>query len=696
MSDLILPSASVAFACVISLLVLASHPRELQSWLFFAGMVALGVLVALDALSLRTQDFDAFIRLHGAAGVARSVAVGLWFAFSLRYARGIETPRSQKWTAVHAGIAVLPFGLSFLAAATPKITAATDHASAIVSYGAAGVSANVALVIATVLVLMNVEATFRASVGTTRWRVKFVALGVAIVFGAQLYSRSQALLFSSKAVNLAAVEASAFLLGSLLFAFAWFRGGFGALQVYPPQSSMVHSATLFVVGGYLFIVGILAQFISFFGDATNFQTQAFLILIGIVCIGVLLLSDRLRLRVQHAFRHYFGRSYYDFRKVWTLSSERLSNQVDPSSLCTAAARLIAETFNTLSVRVWLLDESRERLTLGASTAPSADEPTLAALRITAADLKALHPNDAAFNLEVARGPLADALRHASTAQFRHGGDRLAVPLSGNGRILGLAVLTDRVNGIAYSPEEADLLRCVGAQLSAALLTQRVSAELMQAKELEAFQTMSAFFVHDLKNTVSTLNLMLQNLPIHFDNPEFRKDALRGIGNTVERVNHLIARLSALRRKVELHPVQTSLPELVRKTLTQLHGLPGVTLTADFAEVSSVFVDPEHFSSVISNLLLNARDATVQNPEIHVQVREAAGRVSVSVRDNGCGMTREFITSSLFRPFNSTKSKGLGIGMFQCKVLVEAHRGTLEVDSTPGKGTTVTVFLPAGS
>ena len=185
-----------------------------------------------------------------------------------------------------------------------------------------------------------------------------------------------------------------------------------------------------------------------------------------------------------------------------------------------------------------------------------------------------------------------------------------------------------------------------------------------------------------------------NLPVHFDNPEFRKDALRGIGNTVDRVNHLIARLSALRKKVQLQPVETNLPDLAQRTIAQLNGLAGTALTTDFAPASRVLVDPEHFSSVISNLLLNARDAAPNDAAVHLQVREDAGRVLLSVTDNGCGMSSDFIANSLFRPFNSTKSKGLGIGMFQCKVIVEAHRGTLEVSSTVGKGTTISVSLPA--
>ena len=81
---------------------------------------------------------------------------------------------------------------------------------------------------------------------------------------------------------------------------------------------------------------------------------------------------------------------------------------------------------------------------------------------------------------------------------------------------------------------------------------------MLAKEMEAFQTMSAFFVHDLKNAASGLNLMLQNLPVHFDDPAFREDALRGISKTVAHINDLISRLSVLRHELTIRAVDCDL------------------------------------------------------------------------------------------------------------------------------------------
>jgi len=105
------------------------------------------------------------------------------------------------------------------------------------------------------------------------------------------------------------------------------------------------------------------------------------------------------------------------------------------------------------------------------------------------------------------------------------------------------------------------------------------------------------------------------------------------------------------------------------------------------------LDRDQFRSVITNLLLNACDALGQRGEIRIETSQSDSWAILSVVDNGCGMSPAFIKASLFRPFQTTKKKGLGIGMFQSKMIVEAHRGKIQVDSEPGAGTTIRVMLP---
>ena len=285
------------------------------------------------------------------------------------------------------------------------------------------------------------------------------------------------------------------------------------------------------------------------------------------------------------------------------------------------------------------------------------------------------------------------LRDAIPIQFEHGGHRLALPLAAGDRLLGLAILADRVNGVPYTVEDRELLKCIGDQLAAGLLNLQLREELTQAREMEAFQAVSAFFVHDMKNVASSLNLMLENLPVHFDDPEFREDALRAIGSSADRINHLIERLGALRQKPELEKAECNLNDIVRAAIHALNGSLEPPVVEELEDIPPVYVDREQMESVVTNLVINGGEAA--GPEgsvrVHTECRDDA--ILLTVADDGCGMTPEFVRKSLFRPFESTKKKGLGIGMFQTKMIIEAHRGKIQVESEPGKGTTIRVSLP---
>ena len=256
-------------------------------------------------------------------------------------------------------------------------------------------------------------------------------------------------------------------------------------------------------------------------------------------------------------------------------------------------------------------------------------------------------------------------------------------------------LGDRVGGAPFLEQDFDLLKCVGDQVAASLRNAELSQKLLQAREHEAFQTMSTFFVHDLKNTASTLNLMLQNLPVHFDDPAFREDALRGVAKTVAHINDLIGRLSALRHGLEIRPAATDLNEVVAKALAGWGKAAEVDLVTELAPLPKVLLDQEQMLKVVTNLVLNATEAVPKNGRVRIDTSQINGWAALTVADNGCGMSAEFVRRSLFRPFQTTKKRGFGIGMFQSKMIVEAHRGRIEVESEPGKGTTFRVLLPLG-
>jgi putative PEP-CTERM system histidine kinase len=285
------------------------------------------------------------------------------------------------------------------------------------------------------------------------------------------------------------------------------------------------------------------------------------------------------------------------------------------------------------------------------------------------------------------------LRQCHPDEFRKGSGRVCVPMVVGDEMLGFIILGDRVGGAPFAWQDFDLLKCIGDQTAAGLLNTRLSQKLLQSKELEAFQTMSAFFVHDMKNTANTLNLMLQNLPVHFDDPAFRADALRGVSKTVAHINRLISRLGSIRHELQIKPVEADLNEMVAKALSGWEEVAGINLNKDLQPLPKLMFDQEQMLKVTTNLIFNAREAVSQSGHVEIKTSQSNGWAVLTVSDDGCGMSPEFVSRSLFRPFQTTKKNGLGIGMFQSKMIVEAHKGRIEVESEPGKGATFRVLLP---
>ena len=541
--------AAAASSTALALSVIFRKQRSVARWCFAAGMLVFALESVFGEMwdkALVPEDASFWETL---TLVTKSILPGLWLCFSLTYSRGNPREFLIKSRYLLLAAFLLPIGtaLIFHEQLAPVQRYSQSSESWWFNAHGAAKTLNGLLLITTVLILMNLERTLRSAVGTMQWRIKFVVLGLGILFGARVYTQSEALLFAGNILALRNVETGALLIGCGLIALGYVRSGFREIDVYPSRAVLQTSVTVLLVGAYLFVVGVLAQVAARTGWARSFQLQAFVVLLGIVFLAALLLSNRIRQKISLFVSRHFKRPQHDFRQIWTRFTQSLSSVLDQSGLSVAAAKLISETFNVLSVTIWLFDDQQQCLVCAASTL----QPQAGAIERTPdraeSNLKWLKLGKLArpFDLEKAKGDWADTLRQISSTQFRKGGNRICVPLTTGDHCMGLVVLADRVGGIRYTVEEQDLLKCIGDQVAVSLLNLQLTGEIVRGKELEAFQAISAFFVHDLKNTASTLSLMLQNLPVHFDDPAFRQDALRGIGETVKRINELIGRVSAL-------------------------------------------------------------------------------------------------------------------------------------------------------
>ncbi len=702
---LLLGNTGAACAAAVAVIALWRGRKSFSARLFAIGMGLLAAESGLLGWAKDAIDRPDAVRLQHWRLAAMSLLPGVWLLFSLSYARGSWREFFHRWRYLVIGTFLVT-----VAMVCPPISRGgllfsipiDDDSPSLIAYestgiwmpelGRAGYVLYAVFLGSGILVLMNLERTLRAAVGTMRWRIKFMILGLGVLFAVRVYTSSQALLSGRMDPSLVEVNCGALILACLLSLRSLFRDVW-EVALFPSKAILEKSLTALAAGLYLVCVGILAKMAPWMSGLVPFKAS--LLWLALVGLTVVALSERARLHLRRFISRYFQRPLYDYRKVWRALTEGIVSRVSQTDLCQAGVTLVSGIFQVLSVTVWLVDEKKENLIFAGSTSLSA----AAAAELepqkeeATAIFEALQVNRDPIDFENLKDAWAVALRRLTPMLFRQSKGRVCVPLIGGTRLLGVITLGDRVGGAFFSLQDFDLLRCVGDQVAAGLLNAQLSQKLLQAKELEAFQTMSAFFVHDLKNTASTLNLMLQNLPIHFDNPEFRQDALRGMAKTCDHINGLISRLSMLRHDLQIKPVQSDLNEVVAGVLSGWEGVTGVSLVKNLRPGPAILLDREQMAKVVTNLVLNASEASVPSGEIRIETSQNNGWAVLQVADKGCGMASEFVSRALFRPFQTTKKKGLGIGMFQSKMIVEAHGGRIEVESEVDKGTTFRVLLP---
>ena len=247
----VLPFAAAILALLLALASLLRKKRSLARWLFFAGTALLGIDSLLSALTLYVTDWSELVRGLTLGLVVKSFATAAWLGFSLTYSRRDYRESLARLSIPLATIALLPIvlALGFHDTLLRVVQAASAGDQFQLRLTAIGKLWNVVLLVAAVWILMNLEQTFRSAVGTMRWRIKFVVLGVAVIFGTHLYVRSQALLFSSYDMDWSGVESSALLIGCVFLVVAYVRTGFTEIDVYPSRAVLGSSVTVLMVGG---------------------------------------------------------------------------------------------------------------------------------------------------------------------------------------------------------------------------------------------------------------------------------------------------------------------------------------------------------------------------------------------------------------------------------------------------------------
>lgn len=630
--------------------------------------------------------------------LSESLSLGPWLYFSMVFARErSQTSPANRRLIFFASLPPVLLTVLFASSLFIPDSMAESNQESFLLLGWAGKLFYVLVLLVSVLVLLNLERTLRASFGAIRWRIKFMIFGVAVFFTMRIYTASETILFSSVSPSLISSTSISVILGCFLIAVSLLRKGAASASVYISEELMSKSFTLLVVGGYLIVVGFLAKVAAFFDFGRLLLQNAFFVFLGFIGVAVLLFSDQLNHETRKIIHRNFRRPRHDYRKIWSTFTERLNSLTDIKDICTAVVKTVSEVFGAPAVSIWLFDSLERGPELCCSSALSHDSAETKRIESEVSFLMLTMRNQGSpidLSHPAQESDVTDVASDAREAGGYQGLNlRYCAPLAVGSSFLGIMTVSDRSTRESFTTEDIDLLKAIAEHAAGILLNHQLFQRLAQAKEMEAFQTMSTFFVHDLKNLASSLSLTFQNLPLYYDNPDFRKDALQTVSRSVDKINSMCSRLSQVNQTLEIQPIETDLNALVRSAASSLNGAFKSTLVEDLADIPKVAVDEEQIQKVITNLLLNAEEAVSGKGAIILSTRKEGGSVVVSVCDNGCGMSKEFIQRALFHPFKTTKKKGLGIGLFQSKMIVEAHKGRIRVVSKEGEGSTFSVVLP---
>jgi putative PEP-CTERM system histidine kinase len=203
--------------------------------------------------------------------------------------------------------------------------------------------------------------------------------------------------------------------------------------------------------------------------------------------------------------------------------------------------------------------------------------------------------------------------------------------------------------------------------------------------------MSAFVVHDLKNIVAQLSLMLKNAERHRDNPEFQQDMLMTVEHSVERMRQLMMQLREGATPVD-SPRGIDLGDVIRRIRTAKSG-QGRDLDIDLTDKVIARGHEDRIERVIGHIVQNALDATDNGGRVWVRLARQGTHAMIEVGDTGHGMTPEFLRERLFKPFQTTKPAGMGIGAYESFQYVHELGGKVSVDSAVNVGTQVSLLLP---
>jgi putative PEP-CTERM system histidine kinase len=537
--------------------------------------------------------------------------------------------------------------------------------------------------------MLLVEQVYRNKTIEERWAIKFACLGIGGMFAYDFYVYTNMMLFRELNPELWNARGVINALTVPLVAASMARRKSWSTSFVVSRRVMFHSAALFGSAIYLLAMGSVGYYLRFFGGRWGTVMQAGFLFGAICLLLVILFSGTARSWLKVSISKHFFTYNYDYREEWMRFTRTLSE--GGPNLGDRAIQAMAALVESPGGALWQRSEGGKYQPRARWHAPetgiaeAANSPFCQFLESTqwVVDLDEFVASPDKYEGLAVPDWLLDYPRRW-----------LVVPLILHEKLFGFVVLQRARSPLKLNWEITDLLEIAGSQAAGHLAQEDAANALMVARQFESFNRMSTFVVHDLKNLVAQLSLMNANAEKHKDNPEFQRDMLETLNHSVQKMKLLLQKLG--RTENAEKPLPLAVEQVVRQAVKSAFE-PRPQLVVEVPGLK-VMADRERLERVVGHLIQNAIEATPRDGHVMIRLgrRDADGEpdaVEIEIADTGEGMSEEFIRERLFKPFDSTKSAGMGIGVFESREYITELGGALEVSSQPALGTTFKVVLP---
>jgi len=622
--------------------------------------------------------------LYVFASVVDVLRIGAWYAFLLLLKEGPRegaaaavAPRTTWLVPVAAALVVL------------GLLAQVSVALRLTTFGEPGRFSLFQGLAMTVFGLVLLEQLFRSLPEDARWNMKPLCLGLAGAFIFDLYLFSDALLFNQIDADSWSVRGFIYALVLPLVVISTMRTRNWTLRVALSRRVVFHSTALMATGAYLLFMAAAGYYVRYFGGTWGRALQVAVVFIAFLALGAMAVSASVRAKLRVIVSKHFFSYRYDYRDEWLRFTHALSARGAQNELGQDVIKGLADMLESPAGSLWLLDAPGRHFVQAARWNMPADA--------------AAEPADSGFARFLRDTGWVVNLEEYRSSPERYRGLRippwlsevpnawLIIPLTNGVESIGFVMLATARTRVDVNWEVNDLLKTAARQAATFLGQMQATEALLEARKFDAFNRMSAFVVHDLKNIVAQLSLMLKNAERHRDNPEFQKDMLMTVEHSVERMKQLMMQLREGTTPVDA-PHGVDLATVIgRIQRAKANQSPIAELKVE--ERVAAIGHEDRLERVIGHLVQNAIDATDKDGRVWIRLAKQDGLALVEIGDTGQGMTPEFMRERLFKPFQTTKATGMGIGAYESFQYVQELGGRVQVDSTPNVGTHVRLLLP---